>query len=355
MKMVTDGDDDQRSEEGSMGEKRCLDVLALIRGSYGEEETRSVRVREEEDSVSTELSLFGRRKIDDECKNQQNPTNYRQDYASSSSSSSSPWSLSSVESKRRRVVSQEPIRAEPLREVRPVIRRKKPVKPERWVTPEWLVNLMTRLKGVDAKLVIDKMIQKTDVNPNQGRLLIPFNQIVEMGFLNEAELNLIDEHQKDNSKKGVAVIVVASDGREWNAKLRRWNMNCPNYALCSGWNTVVRENNLKDKIGMGGVMQKFLVASMCMGILPIALLYGFNNDLLPDSTTLSPHSLTLLSGFLAVVSVNVVIVFYICLALKEPVDKHKLDASFVAEAKDSVKKLTSGGVPSTDPTLKKQE
>ncbi|KAL0722094.1 hypothetical protein Bca4012_036693 [Brassica carinata] len=245
MKMVTDGDDDQRSEEGSMGEKRCLDVLALIRGSYGEEETRSVRVREEEDSVSTELSLFGRRKIDDECKNQQNPTNYRQDYASSSS----PWSLSSVESKRRRVVSQEPIRAEPLREVRPVIRRKKPVKPERWVTPEWLVNLMTRLKGVDAKLVIDKMIQKTDVNPNQGRLLIPFNQIVEMGFLNEAELNLIDEHQKDNSKKGVAVIVVASDGREWNAKLRRWNMNCPNYALCSGWNTVVRENNLKDKVG----------------------------------------------------------------------------------------------------------
>ncbi|KAF2565739.1 hypothetical protein F2Q68_00024719 [Brassica cretica] len=32
---------------------------------------------------------------------------------------------------------------------------------------------------------------------------------------------------------------------------------------------------------MGGVMQKFLVASMFMGILPIAILYGFNNDLLP--------------------------------------------------------------------------
>ncbi|CAN7010515.1 unnamed protein product, partial [Brassica oleracea var. botrytis] len=106
---------------------------------------------------------------------------------------------------------------------------------------------------------------------------------------------------------------------------------------------------------MGGVMQKFLVASMFMGILPIAILYSFNNDLLPGSATLSPHSLTLLSGFLAVVSVNVVIVFYICLALKEPVDKHNSDASFVAEAKDSVKKFTSGGVPSTDPALKKQE
>ncbi|XP_010510169.1 PREDICTED: uncharacterized protein LOC104786446 [Camelina sativa] len=106
---------------------------------------------------------------------------------------------------------------------------------------------------------------------------------------------------------------------------------------------------------MAGVMQKFLIASMFMWILPIAILYGFNNDLLPGSTTLTPHSLTLLSGFLAVVSVNVVIVFYICLALKEPTDKHKPDASFVAEAKDSVKKLTAGVASTTDPALKKEE
>ncbi|CAH8320100.1 unnamed protein product [Eruca vesicaria subsp. sativa] len=105
---------------------------------------------------------------------------------------------------------------------------------------------------------------------------------------------------------------------------------------------------------MAGVMQKFLVSSMFMWMLPVAILYGFNNDLLPGSTTLSSHSLTLLSGFLAVVSVNVMIVFYICMALKEPTDKHKPDALFVAEAKDSVEKLTSG-VPSTDSVVKKQE
>ncbi|CAN8315582.1 unnamed protein product [Cochlearia groenlandica] len=110
---------------------------------------------------------------------------------------------------------------------------------------------------------------------------------------------------------------------------------------------------------MAGVMQKFLVASMFMWILPISILYGYNNDLLPGSTTLSPHSLTLLSGFLAVVSVNVVIVFYICLALKEPVDKHKPNTLFVAAAKDSVKKFTTG-VPSTSTStdsaaVKKQE
>ncbi|KAL0770996.1 hypothetical protein Bca101_036147 [Brassica carinata] len=47
------------------------------------------------------------------------------------------------------------------------------------------------------------MVRQTDVNPNQGHLLIPFNQIVEKDFLNEAELNIIDEHQRGNSKKGV--------------------------------------------------------------------------------------------------------------------------------------------------------
>ncbi|CAH8347945.1 unnamed protein product [Eruca vesicaria subsp. sativa] len=225
--MVTDGDD-RRSEEGSRGEKRCLmNLLALVRGVYDEDETRTVQGK---DSVSKELCLFKQKS--DEC----NATNYYHDNASSSSSSC----LSSV-------VSQEPIRAEPIREVK--VQRKRPVKGERGVTPEWLVNLMGTLNGVEAKLVIDKMIEKSDVNANQGRLLIPFNQVVENDFLNEAELNLIDEHQRDHSQKGVDVIVIASDGRKRNANLRRWNMNCPNYSLCSGWNDVVRENNLKDKIG----------------------------------------------------------------------------------------------------------
>ncbi|KAG7591072.1 Vacuolar ATPase assembly integral membrane protein Vma21 [Arabidopsis thaliana x Arabidopsis arenosa] len=106
---------------------------------------------------------------------------------------------------------------------------------------------------------------------------------------------------------------------------------------------------------MAGVMHKFLIASMFMWILPVAILYGFNHNFLPGSTTLSPHSLTLLSGFLAVVSVNIVIVFYICMALKEPADKHKPDAAFLAEAKDSVSKLTKGTTSSDNHALKKQE
>ncbi|XP_062160411.1 uncharacterized protein LOC133867671 [Alnus glutinosa] len=92
---------------------------------------------------------------------------------------------------------------------------------------------------------------------------------------------------------------------------------------------------------MAGVMKKFLVASMFMWIAPVAILYGFNHNLLPGSTHLSAYSLTLVSGFLAVISVNVVIAFYIYMALKEPSDKHEPDPAFLAEAKASVSQSTN--------------
>jgi hypothetical protein len=56
---------------------------------------------------------------------------------------------------------------------------------------------------------------------------------------------------------------------------------------------------------------------------------------------LSAYSLTLVSGFLAVISVNVVIAFYIYMALKEPSDKHEPDPAFLAEAKASVSQSTN--------------
>lgn len=41
---------------------------------------------------------------------------------------------------------------------------------------------------------------------------------------------------------------------------------------------------------MAGVMQKFLVASMFMWMLPIAILYAFNHDLLPGKHQLCDTS-----------------------------------------------------------------
>jgi hypothetical protein len=60
------------------------------------------------------------------------------------------------------------------------------------------------------------------------------------------------------------------------------------------------------------------------------------------------------SGFLAVISVNVVIAFYIYMAMKEPSDKHEPDPAFLAEAKASVSQHTSQAEDSSQ-SEKKQD
>ncbi|BFG28484.1 hypothetical protein CerSpe_147590 [Prunus speciosa] len=105
---------------------------------------------------------------------------------------------------------------------------------------------------------------------------------------------------------------------------------------------------------MAGVIQKFVTASLFMWITPVAILYAFNNNLLPGASDMSPYSLTLLSGFLAVISVNIVIAFYIYMAMKEPSDKHKPDPTFLAEAKASVSQPI-GEADSSSQSSKKEE
>ncbi|GMY35054.1 Vacuolar ATPase assembly integral membrane protein Vma [Fagus crenata] len=105
---------------------------------------------------------------------------------------------------------------------------------------------------------------------------------------------------------------------------------------------------------MAGVITKFFITSMLMWIVPVAILYGFNHNLLPGSANLSPHSLTLVSGFIAVISVNVVIGFYIYMAMKEPSNKHEPDPAFLAEAKASVSQSTSQAEDSSISEKKKE-
>ncbi|KAF8086971.1 hypothetical protein N665_0607s0031 [Sinapis alba] len=248
--------DNEDGNKRSEGEKRCFDLLATLLLAYGDDEIRARRGREEQErnmlmihtitSAATNMTSFlGKRKIDDDhdqCKNQENT-------ASSSSS------LSLVEFKRRRVESNdEPIRAEPIREIKPRVRERKgpvkgkePVRREPGVTPGWLVELMRKKNGVDAKMVIEKVITKTDLTPNQGRFLIPFKQITEDDFLNEREFNIVKAHHRGDIEKGVDVVLLNSNDAElqWNANLRIWDMRTTfNYALCAGWNLFVRQNDL---------------------------------------------------------------------------------------------------------------
>ncbi|XP_033145622.1 B3 domain-containing protein At2g31720-like [Brassica rapa] len=100
----------------------------------------------------------------------------------------------------------------------------------------------------DAKMIFEKAMTKTDLATNQGRLLMPFNQMAEMDFLNEAELKILEEHHKgDYVKKGVDVVLLDRSGKKrWNLNMRIWKMStCFNYALCAGWNQVVLDNDFQ--------------------------------------------------------------------------------------------------------------
>ncbi|XP_011622499.1 uncharacterized protein LOC18431944 isoform X2 [Amborella trichopoda] len=68
---------------------------------------------------------------------------------------------------------------------------------------------------------------------------------------------------------------------------------------------------------------------------------------------LSPSSQTLLSGFLAVISVNLIIGYYIFMALKEPANStHQPDPTFVSQAKASISQSVAGGSDNGQASLK---
>ena len=130
---------------------------------------------------------------------------------------------------------------------------------------------------------------------------------------------------------------------------------------------------------MSAVITKFAVTSMVMWMAPVAIMYGFIYQIFPGlivapSTLcyawyifygteahtfiwkwcfppwsgvgqLSPSAQTMASGFLAVISVNLVIGFYIYMAMKEtPHQEPQPDPTFLANAKASINQPTSSQV-----------
>ncbi|CAN6167954.1 unnamed protein product [Urochloa humidicola] len=96
---------------------------------------------------------------------------------------------------------------------------------------------------------------------------------------------------------------------------------------------------------MSGVTAKFAVTSMVMWMAPVAIMYGFYYKVFPGVSQMSSSPQTLASGFLAVISVNLVIGFYISMAMKEtPHQDAHPDPTFLANAKASINQPTSSQV-----------
>ncbi|EFH39349.1 hypothetical protein ARALYDRAFT_497170 [Arabidopsis lyrata subsp. lyrata] len=118
-------------------------------------------------------------------------------------------------------------------------------------TPEWLVKVMRDMKEVkDAKLIFEKTLFVTDVNPTQNRLSMPFNNLIRNDFLTSVESIIINEDINNNKKIGVGVILVD----------QRWNYN-----LICGWIDVVDANGLKDGDNIS------LWSFRCCGVLCFAM------------------------------------------------------------------------------------
>ncbi|KAG7583293.1 B3 DNA binding domain [Arabidopsis suecica] len=139
-------------------------------------------------------------------------------------------------------------------------------------TPEWLVKVMSDMKEAkDAKLIFEKTLFVTDVNPTQNRLSMPFNNLLRNNFLTSVESRIIDKDINNDKKIGVGAILVDQRSEKWGVMLKRWEMKKEsgkgswNYNLICGWNDVVEANGLKDGDNIS------LWSFRCCGILCFAM------------------------------------------------------------------------------------
>ncbi|CAL9222233.1 unnamed protein product [Arabidopsis halleri] len=138
--------------------------------------------------------------------------------------------------------------------------------------PEWLVKVMRDMKeDKDAKLIFEKTLFVTDVNPTQNRLSMPFNNLLRNDFLTSVESKIINEDINNNKKIGVGAILVDQRSEKWGVMLKRWEMKKEsgkgswNYNLICGWNDIVEANGLKEGDNIS------LWSFRCCGVLCFAM------------------------------------------------------------------------------------
>ncbi|KAK2633030.1 hypothetical protein EUGRSUZ_L00710 [Eucalyptus grandis] len=90
------------------------------------------------------------------------------------------------------------------------------------------------MRGRDVRLVVEKVLSATDMNPSQSRLSIPKSQVLQ-GFLSDQEIRTLD------SKEGIKVSL--SDPSlevHHGLQLKKWSYGSKffSYVLTERWNAV---------------------------------------------------------------------------------------------------------------------
>ncbi|KAJ7964177.1 B3 domain-containing protein family [Quillaja saponaria] len=107
--------------------------------------------------------------------------------------------------------------------------------------PVEVSNKIQELGGSEPKLVIQKKLFSSDLNPNNGRFSIPQCQI-RAEFVTESERAVLDEHE-GHKVRGMEVLVLDPVLREFNLQLKMWRMAKTHvYNLTHKWNEIVTVN-----------------------------------------------------------------------------------------------------------------
>ncbi|KAK1405169.1 hypothetical protein POM88_004774 [Heracleum sosnowskyi] len=112
--------------------------------------------------------------------------------------------------------------------------------------PVRFANEIRRLGGNDVRLLIQKNLYTTDLNPKQNRLNIPINQLREesQDFLTEAEKKKLDKRDANGKiVQSMLVPLLEPNLNRSNIKFKKWISNKSFwYVLCGPW-TVMHTNN----------------------------------------------------------------------------------------------------------------
>jgi hypothetical protein len=107
-------------------------------------------------------------------------------------------------------------------------------------------KVVVELQGSDVKMVIEKVLTKTDLDASCNRLLIPSKKIIVEFLTQEEQENIVQKKQDNKHFQGMKVSLIEPSLKESSIWLKKWNVgNGMPYVLSSPWISVATKNKLK--------------------------------------------------------------------------------------------------------------
>ncbi|KAF7151570.1 hypothetical protein RHSIM_Rhsim02G0210600 [Rhododendron simsii] len=125
-----------------------------------------------------------------------------------------------------------------MKKVNNLVQKRKDVLPE--ITPDLPDEFKERIRnlgGAKATLVIQKVLEGTDVSTRHGRLSLPRGKLIDKEFPSGKGIN-----GKDVAE--IEARLIPENGKEHEIDIRQWNMKNRIYNAVKGWNEVVKEHKL---------------------------------------------------------------------------------------------------------------